>query len=74
MGRRGAQGGEGDGAEGADPKYANHASVRGEHIVSDEIIKDHEHRIRYLEGRMWLIFGGLALLAAEIPIALKFFR
>lgn len=42
--------------------------------MSDEIIKDHEHRIRYLEGRMWLIFGGLALLAAEIPIALKFFR
>ena len=68
MGRRGAQGGEGDGAEGADP------SAGGSVNVSDEIIKDHEHRIRYLEGRMWLIFGGLALLAAEIPIALKFFR
>jgi len=34
-------------------------------------LSDHERRLRSLEARTWYAFGGLALLAFGIPLALK---
>jgi biopolymer transport protein ExbB/TolQ len=32
-----------------------------------EILKDHEHRLRQLETKLWKLFGALALIAATAP-------
>lgn len=34
------------------------------------VVKDHEKRIRALEGHMWKMIGAFLLVAAEIPVAL----
>lgn len=57
-------------------KVAQHLPTVAERLAqhekdTNEILKDHETRLRTVEQRVWKIFGAVALVAAAAPFLAK---
>lgn len=63
--------------EATTPNYTDHdllirIDTRLDGLIKDS--KDHEMRIRVLEKRQWMFFGGLLAIQALVQVALKLWK